>query len=88
MGNHKKRVERLEGGRKKRGFAVIIVHAGENVEEVKQKHLAEHPESAAAKGWLVINISGPTPPSAAPPPRPEAPDPPTVPKADPIQVTR
>jgi hypothetical protein len=88
MSDHKRRLERLERGRKRGGFTVIFVHPGETPEEVKQKHLAEHPEDAEHKGWLTYHLSRPTPPSAAPPPRPEAPPPHTVSGPGPIQITR
>ena len=50
MGNLKKRLERLEGGRKGRGFTIIIVHPGETAEEAWQKDLALHPENEKSKG--------------------------------------
>jgi hypothetical protein len=88
MSNHKRRLERLERGRKRGGFVVILVHPGETPEEVKQNHLADHPEAAKGKGWLVYHLSGQTSPSAAQPPRPEASAPLTVSGTEPIQITR
>ena len=57
MGNLKRRVERLEGGRKARGIPIIIVHPGETGEEVLQKHLAQHPEDETGGVMLIINLS-------------------------------
>ena len=58
MGNLKGRVERLEGGRKGRGFAIIIVNPGETTEEALQRHLAEHPENEKAEDRIILNLSG------------------------------
>jgi len=66
MRNHKRRLERLERGRKNGGFHVIIVHPGESVEELQQKYLAEHPKAANRKGWIIIRISASSPSSAPP----------------------
>jgi hypothetical protein len=73
VGNLKRRVERLEGGRRGRGFEIIIVHPGETTEEALQKNLAAHPESEKAEVRIILNLSGQDqdPPSAPPPPRPE-----------------
>ena len=66
MGNLKGRVERLEGGRQRRGILVIIVHPGETKEEVLQKHLAQHPEDED-EPKLIINLSAAGQDSPAPP---------------------
>ena len=86
MRNHKRRLERLERGRKNGGFHVIIVHPGESVEELQQKYLAEHPKAANRKGWIIIRISASSP-SSAPPPRPKAAEPAKVSATGPIQIT-
>ena len=54
MGNLKRRVERLEGGRKGGGAAIIIVKPGETTEEAWQKHLAQHPEAGNAEMKIFI----------------------------------
>ncbi len=88
MGNLKKRLERLEGSRKGRGFAIIIVHPGETAEEAWQKDLALHPENEKAKGRINIHISGQGPSGCPPPPRPEPQDTAKVPGPGPLQITR
>lgn len=67
MSNHKRRLERLERGRKGRGFEIIIVHAGETAEGAWQKKLAAHPESEKAKGRINIHLSGQGPGARSPP---------------------
>jgi hypothetical protein len=47
VGNLKKRLERLEGGR--RGTAVVVIQPGQTQEEAWQQHLAEHPEDEQAE---------------------------------------
>jgi hypothetical protein len=54
MGNLKRRVERLEGGRKGRGIPIIIVRPGETTEEAWQKHLAQHPEDEKAEVGIYL----------------------------------
>ena len=90
MGNFKKRLERLEAGRRGRGIEIIIVHPGETREEALQKHLAAHPESEKAEVRLIFNLSGQDqdPPSAPPPPRPEPKYSAKAPGPGPLQLTR
>ena len=57
MGNLKRRVERLEGGRKGRGIPIIIVHPGESEEEALQRHLAQHPEDEKAEVGIYLILS-------------------------------
>ena len=74
MGNLKRRVERLEAGRKGSGVSIIIVHPGETREEALQKDLAAPPEDKKAEVKIIINLSSgqdQDSPSAPPPPRPE-----------------
>jgi hypothetical protein len=71
MVSTKKRLERLEGGWKGRGIAIIIVRPGETNEEAWQKHLAEHPEDEKAELILIIRGSGQDPRGASSPPRPK-----------------
>jgi len=73
MRNLKRRVERLEAGRKGRGIPIIIVQPGETKEEALQKYRAQHPENEKSEVRIIINLSGQDqgPPSAPPPPRPE-----------------
>jgi hypothetical protein len=47
VGNLKKRLERLEGGRG--GTAVVVIQPGQTQEEAWQQHLAEHPEDEQAE---------------------------------------
>jgi hypothetical protein len=47
VGNLKKRLERLEGGR--RGTAFVVIQPGQTQEEAWQRHLAEHPEDEQAE---------------------------------------
>lgn len=56
MGNLKKRVERLEGGRKDEGLTLIFGKSGETMEEARQRCLAENPELENAK--MVMYILG------------------------------
>jgi len=88
MSNHKRRLERLERGRKGRGFTVIIVHPGETAEEAWQKNLAAHPESEKAKGRINIHVAGQDHPSGPPPPRPEPKESAKIPGPGPLQITR
>jgi hypothetical protein len=46
VGNLKKRLDRLEGGR--RGVAFVLVKPGQTQEEAWEQHLAEHPEDERA----------------------------------------
>ena len=64
MSSVKKRLERLERAQPK-GAPIILVENGETEEQTWQKHLAEHPEHADAKGVIIITISplGPLCPS-------------------------
>ena len=72
MGNFKKRVERLEGGRKGGGFCIIPLTEGRSQEEALQKHFAKHPEDAKAEKKILNLLSRDQySPSAPPPPRPE-----------------
>jgi hypothetical protein len=89
VGNLKKRVERLEGGRRVRGISVIIVHPGETKEEVLQRHLLAHPERKT-EPKLILDLSGPGPelPSAPPPPRPEPTYNAQAPGRGPLRITR
>jgi len=57
VGNQKRRLERLEGGRKGRGISIIIVHPGETEEEALQKHLAQNPEDEKGGVRLILNLS-------------------------------
>ena len=56
MGNLKKRLEHLGGGRRK-GAPIIIVEEGETSEDAWQRHLAEYPEDAEAEVRIVIQGS-------------------------------
>jgi hypothetical protein len=53
VGNLKKRLERLEGGRPK--TAIVIVKPGETEEEAWEKHLAEHPEDERAEKVFYVS---------------------------------
>ena len=90
MGNHKRRLERLEGGRRGSGVFISIVHPGENVEEVLQKHQAANPEMEKDGVMIILNLSGQDqdPPSAPPPPRPEPKYSAPAPGPGPLQITR
>jgi len=88
MCNHKRRLERLERGRKGKGFVVIIVDPGETAEEAWQKHLAEHPEDEKAKGRINIHQSAQGSPGIPPPPRPEPKENTKVTGPGPLQITR
>ena len=90
MGNLKRRVERLEGGRRGRGFSIIIVHPGETKEEVLQKHLAQHPEDEKDGVTIILDLSesGQDSPGAPPPPRPEPKYSAQAPGPGPLQITR
>ena len=72
MGNFKRRLERLEHGRKRRGIPIINVEPGESTEEAWQKYLAQHPEAEKAKVRIIFDESDQGPPGAPPPPRPES----------------
>jgi hypothetical protein len=54
MASIKKRLERLEGGRPKRGAPIILVEPGETKEQAKQRHLAKHPEDKNAEVFIII----------------------------------
>jgi hypothetical protein len=88
MGNFRKRVERLEGGRKGRGFPIIIVNRGETKEEALQKHLAQNPEDEKAEVKIILNLSGQGSPGAPPPPRPEPKYSAQAQGPGPLQITR
>jgi hypothetical protein len=53
VGNLKKRLERLEGGR--RGTAFVVVKPGQTQEEAWQEHLALHPEDEQAEKVFFLN---------------------------------
>jgi hypothetical protein len=90
VGNHKRRLERLEKGRKGNGVYIMIVGPGETKEEIMQRHLAQHPEDEEGVVTLILDVSGSgqDPPSAPPPPRPKTPESPKVPGPGPLQITR
>lgn len=87
MGNLKGRVGRLEGGWRGKGFEIIIVHPGENREEVLQKHRAQHPE-CTKRLTLNLSESGQDSPGAPPPPRPEPKYNAQAQGPGPLQITR
>jgi hypothetical protein len=82
VGNLKRRVERLEGGRKGNRLAVIFARQGETVAEAVQRYLAQHPEDADVPK-MVFSRSRQAAPSGPPPPRPKAKDSPEAPGPDP-----
>jgi hypothetical protein len=88
MSNHERRLERLERGRKRGGFVVILVHPGETAEEAWQKNLALHPESEKAKGRMNIHLSAQDSSGAPPPPRPKPEDSAPTSGSGPLQITR
>ena len=90
MGNHKRRLERLEGGRRGTGVYITIVYPGETVEEVLQRNLAAHPETGKAEVMIILNLSDQDqdPPGAPPPPRPEPKYSAPAPGPGPLQITR
>jgi hypothetical protein len=88
MGNHKQRLERLEGGRKRPSVAVITVKRGETTEEARQKHLVAHPEAAKAEVTIIIKGRDQDPSCAPPPPRPEPQETAKAPGLGPISITR
>jgi hypothetical protein len=90
VGNHKRRLERLEGGRRGKGISLIIVHPGETTEEVLQKHLAQHPEDEKGGVRLILKLSGAgqASPGVPPPPRPEPKYNAQYPGPGPLQITR
>lgn len=55
MGNLKKRLERLEGGR--RGTAYVVIKPGQTQEEAWQQHLAEYPEDERAETIFYLSYS-------------------------------
>jgi hypothetical protein len=71
VGNLKRRLERLEGGRKRPSVAVIMVKRGETNEEALQREVAADPETEKAEVKIFIKGRDQDPPSAPPPPRPE-----------------
>ena len=88
MGNLKKRLERLEAGRKGSGVSIIFVLPGETAEEVWQKHLAAHPEREKGRVTMILDLSGQGSPGGPPPPRPEPKYGPQAPGPGPLQITR
>lgn len=90
MGNIKGRVERLEGGRKGRGFPVIIVRTGETTEGALARHLAENPEDEKTDFKLILDLSesGQDSPGAPPPSRPEPKYSAQAAGPGPLQITR
>jgi hypothetical protein len=90
VGNLKRRLERLEGGRKRPSVAIIAVQRGETEEEARRRHLAAHPE--AEKPEVTIIITGrdqdQDPPCAPPPPRPEPKESAKAPGPAAISITR
>ena len=55
MGNLKKRVARLEGGR--RGIAIVVVQPGQTQEEAWKEHLALHPGDEQAEKVFYLNYA-------------------------------
>ncbi len=53
MSSLKKRLERLEGG-KRRLAPIIVVEEGETVEEAWEKYLSEHPDHKRGGGAIII----------------------------------
>lgn len=90
MGNLKGRVGRLEGGRKGRGYPIIVVRPEESKEEAVQRHLVQNPEDEKAEVTIIINLSGlgQDSPGAPPPPRPEPKYNAQAPGPGPLQITR
>ena len=86
MGNIKGRVDRLEGGRKGRGIAIIIVMPGEGTEEAWRRHLVQHPEDEMAEARLIIRTKGRKPPSATPSPNSEPEDSAKAPGLAPLMI--
>ncbi len=87
MGNLKGRVEHLEGGRKGRGFPLIVVKPWETSEEALQRHFAQHPEDKDVAS-IIINCSDQDHPSAPPPPRPDQKESAKAPGPAPLRITR
>lgn len=88
MGNLKRRLERLEGGRQGRGVYFIFLQPGEDEEEVLQKHRAQRPKNEKDAVTIIFQGSDQDPPSAPPPPRPEAKEPAKAPGPAPLQIIR
>lgn len=85
MANLKRRLDRLEGGRRGKGIPIIPVRDGETKEEAWEKHLAEHPEHATAELKLFILGKKQDPPGP-PPPRPKPKEPEKAPGPAPITI--
>ncbi len=88
MGNHKRRLERLEGGRKGPSAAILIVPRGETTDEAWQKHLAQHPENEHAEIVLVIKGRDPDPSITPPPLRSEPQESPKAPGPAAVSLIR
>jgi hypothetical protein len=71
MRNHKQRLERLERGRKGRGFYLMFLQPWEDQEEAVQRFRAKLPKYEKDAMIMIFEGSGQDPPSAPPPPRPQ-----------------
>jgi hypothetical protein len=69
--SNKRRVKKLERqvGRKQ-GIPIIIVKAGETVEQAEERHLREHPEHRECKGLITLRTLQGEGSIGGPPPRP------------------
>jgi hypothetical protein len=85
VSNLKRRLDRLEGGRRGQGIPIVLRRANETQEEAWQKHLAEHPEHATAEVRLFIAGRRQDPPGP-PPARPKPKEPDKAPGPAPIII--
>jgi hypothetical protein len=75
VSNLRRRLERLEGGRRGKVFPIIPVRDGETKEEAWGKYLAEHPEQSTAELVPLFIIGTKQDPPGPPPPRPKPKEP-------------
>ena len=60
MSRLRQRVRRLESSKGNAQTVVIVVGVDEAVEEVQERHFAEHPEDRDASGILIVQLRDPT----------------------------
>ncbi len=56
--NRVERLEEIKGG--KRGVVCLYVGDEETAEEVKERHLAEHPEDRKGRTFVIVEYRDPT----------------------------
>jgi hypothetical protein len=88
MSNHERRLQRLERGRKGRGFYIIFLQPGEDAEEALQKFRAQLSKHEKDAMIMIFGAADQDPPSAPPPPRPQPQESAKAPGPAPMMITK